>query len=867
MLLRVPMPPPETVAPHLSPQTEALSTSYVPGGGHDEMREGPGLPIRPVWSETAAVLDGLGPEGLEQRVDTAERLIREYGVSYNVYSDAGGQQEWAMDVVPFLLDGKEWSFLEEALSQRFHLLNLILHDCYGEQRLLEGGRLPPELVLGNPAFLTPAHGLLPPKFKHLHLYSADLARSADGAWWVLSDRLDAASGLGYAIENRQLSHRVMPEGLRRQPIRSLHPFISDFCDSIESLSPRQSENPHVVLLTPGPGNETYFEHSFLARTLGYPLVEGDDLTVRDSRVFLKTISGMRQVDVILRRVDSEWCDPLELRSDSLLGVPGLLQAIRSGQVAVANGIGCGLLQSPAIIAFLPGLCRDLLGEDLRLPSVATWWCGQPAEREYVLSKLSSLVLKPAKAPALGPALFPGASSTALHRQWRRRIERHPGDWCAQEFVNKATTPLLSGGRLHAAHFLLRVYLVRHKGSYSMMPGGLARVARGQEISVSMQAGGVSKDVWVTGFAPVPQSDALPAQAAPNIIRRSAHSLPSRTADNLYWLGRYCERAEARTRLVRVLIDSLMDESWTGAGESIFLLFSALLPLSKMQNLKAEHPRGMDGIDPDEAESLLRRWFGEELPGGGLRADIASAMRIARGVKERLSLDAWHTASHLDQRARTLPPGRQSVISDRTLQTLDSIVGLLSGLSGLFMENMVRGDGWIFQDLGRRIERAMQMCNLIYSTLTPPCRNPSALLRLLLQCSDSLITYRRRYFTSLQTVSVMDLLICDPDNPRSIAFQLHQIENHLPGLPHRLHSHALPLPLDKTSLRLSSQAGLCDVAELAGANQGRRLKLARFLDTLASDLGVFSEQLGEHYFAITRRQTTASTSRGSAVDLA
>ncbi|HUF61778.1 MAG TPA: circularly permuted type 2 ATP-grasp protein [Verrucomicrobiales bacterium] len=861
------MPPPPNVAPHPSPQTEALSASYVPGGGYDEMREGPGQPIRPVWSETAAVLDRLGPEGLEQRVETVERLIREYGVSYNVYSDAGGQQEWAMDVVPFLLDGKEWSLLEEALSQRFHLLNLILHDCYGEQRLIQGGRLPPELVLGNPGFLTPAHGLLPQKFRHLHLYAADLARSADGVWWVLSDRLDAASGLGYAIENRQLSHRVMPEGLRGQPIRSLHPFVSDFCDAVEGLSPRHRENPHVVLLTPGPGNETYFEHSFLARTLGYPLVEGDDLTVRDGRVFLKSISGMRQVDVIVRRVDSDWCDPLELRSDSLLGVPGLLQAIRSGRVAVANGIGCGLLQSPAISAFLPGLCRDLLGENLRLPSVATWWCGQPAERDYVLSNLHSLVLKSAKGPALGPALFPGNHSAALQRQWRRRIERHPGDWCAQEFVNKATTPLLSGGRLHAAPFLLRVYLVRHQGGYTMMPGGLARVARGQEGSVSMQAGAVSKDVWVTGLAQVSQRERRPSQAAPTIIRRSAHSLPSRTADNLYWLGRYCERAEARTRLVRVLIDSLMDESWTGPGESIFLLFSALMPLGEMQNLKLENPQGTAGVDPDEAESLLRRWFGEELPGGGLRADIASAMRIARGVKERLSLDAWHTASHLDQRARTLPPGRQTVISDRTLQTLDSIVGLLSGLSGLFMENMVRGDGWIFQDLGRRIERALQMCNLIYSTLTPPCRNPNALLRPLLQCSDSLITYRRRYFTSLQTVSVLDLLICDPDNPRSIAFQLHRIEEHLGGLPHRAQSHALPLPLDKTSLRLTSQTGLCDVAGLAETNRGRRLKLARFLDALASGLGIFSEQLAEHYFAITYRQSTASAARGASVDLA
>ncbi len=304
-----------------------------------------------------------------------------------------------MDVIPFLLDGAEQASLEDALSQRFHLLDLILRDCYGSQLLMGGGKIPAELVVGNPMFLPPCHGLLPGNFHHLHFYSADLTRAADGSWWVLSDRLEAPSGMGYALENRQLSHRVMPDLMRTSPVRALQPFVAQFCETVERLSPRTSDNPHVVLLTPGPATETYFEHSFLARMMGYPLVEGADLTVRDSRVYLKTISGMQKVDVILRRLDSEWCDALELRSDSLLGIPGLLHAVRSGNVAVANGLGCGLLQSPAFSAYLPGLSRVLLGEELKIPSVATWWCGQEGALEYVIEHLPELAIKPAKDPS------------------------------------------------------------------------------------------------------------------------------------------------------------------------------------------------------------------------------------------------------------------------------------------------------------------------------------------------------------------------------------------------------------------------------------------------------------------------------------
>ena len=830
---------------------ESILGTYAPTQGfHDEFLAPTGG-IRPPWSAVVDVLEQLGADGLSRRVDTLNRLVKEYGVTYNVYSEEEKPQSWAMDVLPFIMAGEEWAKLEQSLSQRFHLLDLILRDCYGKQQLLEGGRIAPDLVLGNPGYLTACHDLLPESHHHIQLYCADLARSPDGNWWVLSDRLDAASGLGYALENRMLSHRVIPEALRPTPVRPLQPFLAQYCETIDCLAPGHKDNPTVVLLTPGPRNETYFEHAFLARTLGYPLVEGDDLTVRNSRVYMKTITGLEQVDVIVRRLDAEWCDPLELRSDSLLGVPGLLQAVRSRNVALANGMGCGMLQAPAFSAFLPGLCKLLLGEDLKLPSVATWWCGQPAALDYVIENLSKLVIKPAKHAQSHPAVFGDHLSKPDLATLRERILMNPSDWCGQEIVAKATTPSFHGSHLTPAHFLMRVYLTRHRGGYRMMPGGFVRASQGAGYAVSMQEGGVSKDLWVTGKhsendrLELTKNALLPSK--PIIIRRSAHSLPSRVADNLYWLGRYFERAESQTRVIRVLINALMDEAWQDRSHSILQLFSAI---ASEDDLKKICKNGANVIILDQADAFLSRWLREEDGICALRSNVSSILRTARRVKERLSLDAWHAMSNLDELAATLPFVASSALSDKTLQTMDDMLGLLSGISGLSSENMTRGHGWHFQDLGRRIERALHLSNLIYSTLTEPSKDIEPTLWLLLECADSLITYRRRYFTAAHTTPVLDLLLCDPQNPRSMSFQANEISEHVANLPHQFGSTILQ-PVDKASLRLSSHLGLCEVDELDTQEaDGRRANLATFLDDLASELCALSDQVGSHYFAIT-----------------
>ena len=628
--------------------------------------------------------------------------------------------------------------------------------------------------------------------------------------------------------------------------------MAQFCETVERLSPRKGENAHVVLLTPGPANETYFEHSFLARTMGYPLVEGADLTVRDGRVYLKTISGMQQVDVILRRLDSEWCDALELRGDSVLGIPGLLHAVRAGNVAVANGLGCGLMQSPAISAYLPGLSRVLLGEELKIPSVATWWCGQQKALDYVLEHLAQLVIKPAKDRRRGGVVFGTSLSAGELERWRKKLRAEPQDWCGQEVVARSTTPSFIGDELGASQFLMRVYMIRHRGGYRMMPGGFVRSAIAGADSVSMQAGGISKDVWVSGFEPTNDGESASDDRTQGgvIIRRTAHNLPSRVADNLFWLGRYYERAEAQTRLIRCLIGALMDETWGDRGESILHLFSALAPEDELTDLRVRKSSHGRVVELAEAEKILGRWFRSADTPGGLRSSIRSIARTGASVKERLSLDAWHAINNLDEVGAGLPFVGRNGLDDRTLQAMDDIIGLLSSLSGLAMENMTRGHGWNFQNLGRRIERSLHLCNLIHSTLVHSGKDRESLHWMLLQCTDSLITYRRRYFTSMHSKPVIDLLVSDPLNPRSLAFQAEQIGRHIASLPHHLEGN-LSQPIDKSGLRISSLIGLADLDELDRKDgRGIRPDLRTFLDSLAGELSTLSERVASRYFAIT-----------------
>jgi len=810
---------------------------------HDELLTGNG-DVRPHWRALVDSLSDLGPDGLARRWQEGRRLIHENGVTYNVYGDPQAtERPWPLDPIPLVIDRREWARIEHAIRQRAALLNAILGDLYGPRRLLRDGMLPPELIFRHPGFLRPCCEIPVPGNIRLHIYSADLARSSDGNWWVISDRTQAPSGAGYALENRLVSSRVMPEAFRVAPVQRLNAFFQAYRDTLRGLVRRERENPRIVLLTPGPYNETYFEHAFLARYLGYTLVEGGDLTVRDDLVFLKTLGGLLPVDVIVRRQDDSFCDPLELRGDSMLGVPGLTQAVRAGNVAVANALGSGLVESPALAAFLPSLCRHLLGEELAMPSIATWWCGQEAPLAFVADNLSRLVVKPTFPGSDRQPIFGVRLDAAGKRKLVDAMRSAPGNFVAQEQVALSTVPVWSGGALDPRQFVLRVFVVAAGGSYAVMPGGLTRVTSSMEsLVVSMQRGGGSKDTWVLGDerehqAGVPQHPA----AGPLTISRATFDLPSRVADNLFWLGRFVERVEMAVRVARGILTRLYLESDPERDAGLEAGVSVLAALGNIS---------LDGVVRGARAALLEREVFSMIYASAERSSLAWNVHQVRHVawllRDRISADAWRILNQFDEQLLSAPPAEELRVSSATA-LLDHAVVTLSAFSGLVMETMTRGDGWRFLDIGRRLERAVQMVELLRHGLGAGSAVASGRLEMLLEIADSSLTYRSRYLTSMQADLVLDLLLLDEANPRSVHFQLARLREHIDQLPDSQSPVNRPAEW-RLGVRMLAAVQLAEVRELVRIDpSGRRGNLESLLARLASELRLLSETLTRAYF--------------------
>ena len=744
----------------------------------DEFLADNGQP-RAHYTSLLSALQELGPAELKRRQETGERLIHEQGITYNVYGDPRGMERpWQLDPIPFVIAPGEWRSLEAGLIQRATLLNKILADCYGAQELIRSRWLSPAMVFGQPDFLRPCHGIRPPQGKFLHFYSADLSRSADGQWWVVSDRTQIPTGAGYALANRLVTSRILPESFRDNQVHRLAGFFRTVRNTLAQLAPRPAGEARVVMLTPGPHNETYFEQAYLARYLGYMLVEGQDLTVRDDRVFLKTLSGLEPVDVILRRVDDDFCDPLELRNDSMLGVPGLVEALRTGNVVVANALGCGLLQSPAFMSFLPGLCKHLLGEKLKLPSVATWWCGQDSARKYVLEHLDKLVLKPAfrthfRAPD------PDKPLSAKEREaLRRHIEFDPDLFVAQERVQLSSAPSWDGSGVVARPVSLRVYLVADGGGYRVMPGGLTRVAPDSGGLISMQRGGSSKDTWISSETPVEEVTLLHAAGENIELRRTGNNLPSRLADNFFWLGRYSERADATARLLR---SALLRFNPERAGSSTELLAPLLKTLELQGQLPgiSSKPELRQNAEAFEAE-LLAAIFDPSRP-GSLRSIVDNLHRLAVQVRDRTSNDMWRVISQINERLAA-PAGHRVMLAGEAVGVLNQTLLGIAAFHGLARENMTRAQAWRFLDMGMRIERAIYLGTLLDAKLQSCEADNASVLEIILEVDDSSITYRSRYSLLPHISAVYDLVLLDDKNPRSVLFQFNQLLKHVERLP-------------------------------------------------------------------------------------
>ncbi len=773
----------------------------------DEMMDADGT-IRPGWRELIAAFDALGAGELNLRFGRADQYLRDAGVFYRKYDNAEGKErDWPLAHVPLLIAQADWDRISAGLVQRAELLETVIADIYGDNSLVQQGLLPPDLIARNAEFLRPLVGIKPVSGHYLHFCAFELGRGSNGEWWVLGDRTQAPSGAGFALENRVATTRALADIYADMNVHRLAGFFRSFRDAL--FAEADASGGRVGILTPGQLNETYFEHAYIARYLGLMLLEGEDLVVENDRVMVRTIAGLKPVSVLWRRVDANFLDPLELRYDSRIGTPGLVEALRHGSISMINALGTGLLETRALGACLPRIANKLLGKDLLLPTIATWWCGQPGEREHVLANFDKLLIGPAFSTTLpfddlrgtvpGSTIPPKDKASLLER-----IRQGSGDYVGQEPVQLSTAPVYAGGRLEPRPVTLRVYAARTKDGWTIMPGGLARIGSSLDPgAITMQRGGHAADVWVLSDAPVEQVSLLP-QRGEKLVRNEPGSLPSRAADNLIWLGRYTERSEATVRILRAFHVRLAE---TGKADLPILTHCAAF---------------LQSIDVDAAEPMPQ----------GLLGSINSALHSASQIRDRFSPDGWLALNDLANTARrfaqSVQPGNDAA------RAMTVLLRKLAGFSGLVHENMYRFAGWRFLELGRRLERAIQIARIVGYLTNEEA--PEGSLEMLLEIGDSVMSHRRRYSVSAGPQSAVDLLALDPLNPRSVLFQIVELRTQIETLPDGIEAGQLS-PAAKAALQIETELRVADPEDMT----------AERLNKLAGDIGTLSSLVAAAYF--------------------
>lgn len=785
---------------------EILSRYRTIQGVPDELM-GPDGTIRPVWQNFVTALASMGNDELAARMARGNQYLRDAGVFYRQYGPGdSAERDWPLSHMPVLIEESEWHSISAGLVQRADLLEQVVADIYGENRMVADGLLPAALVADNPEWLRPLVGVTPRSGHFLHFVAFDIGRGPDGEWWVLGDRTQAPSGAGFALENRIATTRVYTDHFARANVHRLAGFFRRFRDSLLNL--READDSRVGILTPGPMNENYFEHAYIARYLGFMLLEGEDLTMRGNQLMVRTVAGLRPVSVLWRRLDAAWADPLELDETSRLGTPGMLGAIRAGNLTMVNALGSGVLETRALLAFLPRICEALLGTSLAIPNVATWWCGQDIEREYVKANAARMTIGRAYATRL---LFDLDDVSAVGGQFtgdmagtvENWIDHGAGQLVGQEAVTLSTAPAFENGHLVPRPMSLRVFLVRTVDGWQVMPGGFARIGRsGASAVLAMQQGGAAADVWIVSRDPVPADSMLAGSSSP-YSRQQPGVLPSRAADNLYWLGRYVERCENAVRLLRAYHMRLAEVA-TETTPLLTYLADYLGPL---------------GADP-----------AERLP-QGVSGALESATNAAGQVRDRFSVDGWLA---LDDLSKTVERLRESATpGDDMARAMGVLLRKLSGFSGLVHENMYRFTGWRFLNIGRSMERALSLTGLLAFFADPEA--PDGSLDLAVEVADSSMSHRRRYAVATNRATVIDLLALDPLNPRSVIYHLNEMAEHISYLPGSEKQRQLS-PLQRAMLQTHTDLAV-QTPETLGTEQ---------LHLLVDGIAGLSDQLATAY---------------------
>ncbi len=811
--------------------------------------------LRQYWDSFLQSFAQLGEEEILSRSQDMSRFLKENGVTYHIYGHPSGlNRTWNLDIIPFLIDEKDWNIIESGLSQRAILFDLILKDIYGEQKLIKEGILPMEIVYCHRGFLRECVGIQQPGTHNLVIYSADMAKSKDGSIWVLNDRTQAPSGSGYALENRMAMARIVPELFNGLKVKRLSPYYNAMRNALINIAPHNNPQPRIVILTPGSNNETYFEHSFLSSYLGFTLVQGDDLMVKDNFVWLKTLGGLEKVDVIVRRVDDVYCDPLELKEDSQLGIPGLLQVARCGNVSIANPLGSSVIENPGLLPFLPAIAEYFLGEPLILPTIASWWCGQEKELQYVLDHLSTLVIKRIYRESFTRTSIDATLLDAKNlAELKERIKTQPHLYVAQEKVDFAVTPSLVNGKIEPCHALFRSFAVSNQDGYKVMAGGLTRTTLDKEnMVISNQLGGFSKDTWVLSGEDSNTVNIKKEQEQGSTIASPVYQsnvLPSRNAENLYWVGRYAERVLGNARFQRTVMQ-YVEEANRAFMDNDMALKQCLL--SSLTRYTHTYP----GFTTDDIEKKVQEPW-EELGSilfdssrtGSLGYNLDSFIRSVHSVRDYWSTDTWRVLREMED-AWQLASSAKHKGHYKMLSAVDAIITSMMAFISLNRESISRDQGWTLLDTGRKIEQSLLLISMLQTTLISKQEDmvEYILQEAVLKSNESLVNYRFKYRAHLQLSLVLDLMLLDPNNPRSLMYQLERLKAYVSGLPKMHSDHSLAeherLALEAlTTLRLANKDELCK----ADTATNRYEELEIFLGKMYKILFSISDVVSKTYF--------------------
>ncbi|MBN1007924.1 circularly permuted type 2 ATP-grasp protein [Amphritea pacifica] len=817
------------------------------GSGYDEVY-GDQSQIQGHWQYLLDGLKTLGVQGIRERQLKAERILRDDGATYN--NGSLSATTWQLDPVPALISSEEWAAIEAGLQERAELLDLVLKDVYGKRDLIRLGILPPELLYSHGGFLRACDGLALPGEHQLVMHASDMVRDHTGAIQVIGDRTQAPSGAGYALENRTVMSRVLPSLFRDSHVHRLSLFFQSLRLKLNSLAGSiTNEQPRIVILTPGSYNETYFEHTYLANYLGFPLVQGSDLRVSKGYLWMKSLGGLERVDVVLRRVDDFYCDPVELKSDSRLGVPGLLEVVRAGRVIVANPMGSGFLENPALLRYMPQIASHFLGREPQLASVKTYWCGDPQDLTYVIENIRRLVIKSCFRKPSEQSVFGASLDDNQCQELIGKIRQEPLKFVAQEYIRPSTTPSWKDSQLLPRPSILRGYSVATSSSYNVMPGGLTRVGnQADSLNLSNLRGAISKDTWILASEPEKQVSLMeqrpqPAPAKSQMQPRT--SFPCRVVENLYWMGRYAVRAESALRLLRTVFVQL-NSTYHMPAETRQVLLQTVTQLTTTYPgfvLSAESA----SLQP-EAELLSVVLDGKRT--GSVTANLNSLLECSDQVREMLSADTQRVINDLRDELSGLADSLKQGLTAAPEEALDPLVTTLLALSGLWQESMVRGLGWRFIDMGLRVEKALQGLSLIRSSLVAvlPEYQQLQVLESILLSSEVLITFRRRDHSGSDMAQGLELLLHDNSNPRSVFYQVEQLRRHLGELPSAVHGSGLAEE-DRYMLEASSAIQLSNLETLVAEDDKTKTRatLDQLLARLQYLLQETSNQISTKYF--------------------